>query len=205
MLLILIPDNPCCHPRQITIQPNLPNFLKPLVHTAIIPQGRILQGRFPQGSIPQGISPPRSVVWTIGLELSDGDNVQVNATASKTRMYDLADTISRFLGKGEVERTSHYIAVAQADEVLPGERKLVQVGEDSIVLFNVDGKYYAIQNSCPHQGWPLIHSHLEGMVVTCSLHNWKFNLQDGSSPLSDQIKAKVYPAKVEESRVMIEV
>jgi nitrite reductase (NADH) small subunit len=120
-------------------------------------------------------------------------------------MYDLATTISKFLGKGAVEITSHFVHVADADEVPPGGRKIVQVGEDSILLFNIGGAYYAIHNSCPHQGWPLVHGHLDGEVLTCSLHNWQFNLKDGSSPLSDDIKARVYPAKVEGSSVMIAI
>lgn len=179
------------------------NIFRPKVRS--IPFSKIEKVRVEPLVEEGGNSSPTSVRWTIGLELSDGDKLIVSDSSSKGRMHDLAENISKFLGKGEVERVSFFVAVADVDEVLPGERKLVQVGEDSIVLFNVGGRYYAIHNSCPHQGWPLIHSHLEGEVVTCSLHSWKFNLKDGCSPLSDHIKAKVYPTKVEESTVMIAV
>ena len=47
------------------------------------------------------------------------------------------------------------VVVARADEIAPGERKLVRVGGRSIGVFNVGGEYYALRNRCPHQGGPL--------------------------------------------------
>ena len=46
--------------------------------------------------------------------------------------------------------------VAQLDELSPGQSKIVTVNERAIALFNVGGTFYAIHNSCPHEGGPLI-------------------------------------------------
>ncbi|HEY2440280.1 MAG TPA: Rieske 2Fe-2S domain-containing protein, partial [Solirubrobacteraceae bacterium] len=47
------------------------------------------------------------------------------------------------------------VVVARADEIAPGERKIVQIGSRSIGVFNVAGEYFALRNRCPHQGGPL--------------------------------------------------
>jgi len=50
-----------------------------------------------------------------------------------------------------------------------------------IAVFNIDGKYYAISNTCQHQGGPLSEGILdsEKKVVTCPWHAWKYSVIDG--------------------------
>ena len=47
------------------------------------------------------------------------------------------------------------VVVCKVEDLPPGERKIVKAGPRSIGVFNVYGEYYAIRNSCPHQGGPL--------------------------------------------------
>jgi nitrite reductase/ring-hydroxylating ferredoxin subunit len=51
-----------------------------------------------------------------------------------------------------------------------------------IALFNLDGAFYAISNFCIHQGGPLSKGVLEGDVVTCPWHGWKYSVKNGMSP-----------------------
>ena len=53
------------------------------------------------------------------------------------------------------ERAVRTVRVAAADEIPPGERKIVEIGGRSIGVFNVAGEYFALRNRCPHQGGPL--------------------------------------------------
>lgn len=87
--------------------------------------------------------------------------------------------------------------VGTADEVPPGERKLVEVAGRSIGIFNVDGRYYAIRNRCPHQGGPLCLGVQTGLVeatgpgeyryarrgefLRCPWHGWEFEIATGQS------------------------
>src|SRR5260370_38639049 len=48
-----------------------------------------------------------------------------------------------------------YVKVAQASEIEPNHGKLVEVQGKKIALFNVDGKFHAIDNTCTHRGGPL--------------------------------------------------
>ena len=60
-----------------------------------------------------------------------------------------------------------YVRVAQASELEPNHGKLVEVQGKKIALFNVDGKFHAIDNTCTHRGGPLSEGELEGDEVTC--------------------------------------
>ena len=89
------------------------------------------------------------------------------------------------------------LVVARADEIAPGERKLVTVGGRSIGVFNVAGEYYALRNRCPHQGGSLCDGRLTGLIeakepgeyrysrrgeiIRCPWHGWEFDLRTGKS------------------------
>ena len=72
-----------------------------------------------------------------------------------------------------------FITVARADELSPGQGKLVEVNHKRIALFNVGGRYYALDDVCPHRGAPLSEGELEGAAVVCPWHGAIFDLATG--------------------------
>ena len=60
-----------------------------------------------------------------------------------------------------------WVRVAAAGAIAPGEGRVVEAGGRTLALFNVDGAYYAIDNTCSHRGGPLGDGDLEGTVVSC--------------------------------------
>ena len=63
-----------------------------------------------------------------------------------------------------------------------GEFKTIQVGPkdgDTVLLVKQDGKYFCVQNSCPHYGFPLNKGLLIGGLVVCPLHNATFDVKTG--------------------------
>ena len=66
-----------------------------------------------------------------------------------------------------------------------------------IALFKAGGQVYAVDNRCPHEGYPLAQGHVDdNCVLTCNWHNWKFRLQDGKCILGgDHVRG--YPVKNE--------
>ena len=87
--------------------------------------------------------------------------------------------------------------VATTAEIPPGERKIVEIDGRSIGVFNVDGRYYAIRNKCPHEGAQLCQGVLSGLVTSstpgeytylrngeilrCPWHGWEFDITTGQS------------------------
>ena len=72
------------------------------------------------------------------------------------------------------------IRLADTNDLAEGEMKKYQVQGTDILIARIDGKYYAVQNKCPHFGGDLSRGKLEGNVVTCPRHGSQFNLVDGS-------------------------
>ena len=66
-------------------------------------------------------------------------------------------------------------------EKLPKEGKgcLIRLEDKEIALFCCKGSYYAISDTCTHEGGPLSEGELEGSVVTCPWHGWQFDVETG--------------------------
>ena len=75
--------------------------------------------------------------------------------------------------------------VAGAGDVPPGQARAFAVGSFEVAIFNVGGAFYALENSCPHQGGPLADGWLEGPFITCPWHAWCFDVRTGSMTLGE--------------------
>ena len=71
------------------------------------------------------------------------------------------------------------VKVASENDVKPGELLSVDVDGLGVVLANVDGKYYACQLECTHEGTDLDLGELEGTVLTCISHGSQFDVVTG--------------------------
>ena len=58
--------------------------------------------------------------------------------------------------------------------------KLVEAAGQSIAVFNIGGKYCAIESTCPHRGGPLAEGMVTGEEVICPWHGSRFNVKTGS-------------------------
>lgn len=72
-------------------------------------------------------------------------------------------------------------------EVPEGEGRTVEVDGTVVAVFNVDGRYYALDGVCPHAGGPLGDGFLTGTVVTCPWHGWQFDVTTGACTFSPDI------------------
>jgi len=70
---------------------------------------------------------------------------------------------------------------ATLDELPPGSRKLVDFDGRTIALFNVNGKLYAIDDVCTHDGGPLAEGELEGYEIICPRHGARFDVRNGAA------------------------
>jgi nitrite reductase/ring-hydroxylating ferredoxin subunit len=65
-----------------------------------------------------------------------------------------------------------------------------------IAVFNVEGKFHAISNTCKHEGGPLSQGILNGKIVTCPWHGWKYSIIDGRAPHRGGNNVKSYETKI---------
>jgi len=72
-----------------------------------------------------------------------------------------------------------FVKVAELGELSPGDLKMVEVGDDQILLANVAGNIYACDNVCTHAFAPLSEGGLDEEQIECPLHGSVFNVATG--------------------------
>ncbi len=104
--------------------------------------------------------------------------------------------------------------VGRVSEVGLGQRQIVEAEGRSIGVFNVDGSFYALKNSCPHQAAPLCLGSIKGMtmpskpgeyiwardgeILRCPWHGWEFDITTGRSIFNPhRTRVKAYDVTVE--------
>ncbi|NQU09221.1 Rieske 2Fe-2S domain-containing protein [bacterium] len=97
------------------------------------------------------------------------------------------------------------VQVANTQDLKPGECKMVEVDGCEIALCNVDGKFHAIDNTCPHQGGPLGEGIMEGKEVVCPWHGWRFDVTTGLCATIPTLNNKVFECTVEGDEVRVKV
>jgi nitrite reductase (NADH) small subunit len=111
-----------------------------------------------------------------------------------------------------------HVACAAAD-LGPGERRIVEIDGRSIGLFNVDGRFYALHNGCPHKGGPLCEGRVggttltvrdrtfaygrDGQVLRCAWHGWEFDITTGRALADPTVRARTYPVAVDDGQIVV--
>jgi nitrite reductase (NADH) small subunit len=96
-----------------------------------------------------------------------------------------------------------FVKVATTSDIPPGSGKTFEVGDKPIALFNCDGTFYAIDDTCPHQGGPLGEGEVVGTVVTCPWHEWSYDVRSGVNTDDPNCKVSAYPVKIEGNDVLV--
>ena len=97
-----------------------------------------------------------------------------------------------------------FIRVAVTKDIQPSQMKEVEVAGEKVCVINVDGKFYAIDNVCTHEGGPLAEGTLEGYEVECPWHGSRFDVRTGEviNPPAETPEP-VYEVKVEENNILV--
>lgn len=96
-----------------------------------------------------------------------------------------------------------FVKVASTGEIREGTGKPVEVAGKVIALFNVHGKYYAIDNICKHRGGPLGEGMLDDNIVTCPWHGWQYDVTTGKSLFNPSVMMNTYPVEVDGSDIKV--
>ncbi len=110
--------------------------------------------------------------------------------------------------------------VGRAD-LLPGERRLVEVNGRQIGVFNVAGSYFALHNRCPHMAGNLCAGIVtgtalpsadfvftygrQGEIIRCGWHGWEFEIATGRCLVDQRVRARTYPVIVENGQLYVAI
>jgi len=76
---------------------------------------------------------------------------------------------------------SDWVRVCASEDLLPGERRVVDVDGIAVAVFNIDGELYAIEDLCTHDGGELASGTLDGFEIACPRHGARFDLRTGAA------------------------
>ena len=100
---------------------------------------------------------------------------------------------------------SEFTTVAKVNDIPVGEGQAFAVNGRMVAVFNEDGKFFAIDDFCPHMGASLAGGYMEKGVVTCPWHEWRFDARTGVNTDDATCKVATYPVKVEGGSVLVQV
>ncbi len=97
-----------------------------------------------------------------------------------------------------------FVTIAPVEELPPGERMVIELGRAVIVVFNVGGQFYAVENNCSHEDYELDRGDLVDHTLECPKHGAQFDIRTGMhlcAPAVSPIKA--YDVRVEHGEIQI--
>ena len=100
---------------------------------------------------------------------------------------------------------AEFVTVCHVDEVTEGFAKTVSVNGKLIAVFRDGDGWFAIDDTCPHMGASLAGGYVEGGIVTCPWHAWRFRLDDGAWADNPRIKIGCYAVRVVGDDVEVQV
>jgi len=99
-----------------------------------------------------------------------------------------------------------WVKTVALDELRDKGRALYRHDDKKIALFWVDGRPLAVDNRCPHEGYPLREGTVDAATgsLTCQWHNWKFNLETGRCVYGED-HVRAYRAKSDQGWIWLDL
>jgi len=98
----------------------------------------------------------------------------------------------------------NWVVVCAASELPPGAHRVVEVGGTQIAVFNLEGRYYAIEDVCTHDGGILTGGPVEGDQITCPRHGARFCIRTGEAIAPPAFEpTAVFPVRVSDDAIQV--
>ncbi len=105
-----------------------------------------------------------------------------------------------------MSETGQFVTVGRVEEIAPGTARRVMLGEVPVAVFNVDGEFFAVDDTCTHAEASLSEGEVypEECAVECPLHGSLFDLRTGQPrTLPAVLPVRTYPVRVENGEVRV--
>ncbi len=86
-----------------------------------------------------------------------------------------------------------------------GVRTVFPKGLGVILIRKAGSEIYAVSNKCPHLGCPLQSGKIDGYILTCPCHEWRFDIRTGAFLDSPEIVLKTFDLKISDGRIWVKI
>ena len=102
-------------------------------------------------------------------------------------------------------QSANFVRAARLDDVRAAGQMSVRVAGHSLALFFHDGKVHAVDNRCPHMGFPLHRGSVRDGILTCHWHHARFDLESGGTFDQFADEARVFRVEVRDGEVWVDL
>jgi nitrite reductase/ring-hydroxylating ferredoxin subunit len=99
----------------------------------------------------------------------------------------------------------NFVPSIDETELKNGTMKLVNVAGKEILLARIGSEVFGISNVCPCKKCDLSKGKLEGYIVTCPCHGWKFDVRTGEYLKTKRKLLSTYKCKVSNGKIFVEI
>ena len=97
-----------------------------------------------------------------------------------------------------------FVDIGALDDIPRQGARVIRTAQGCVAVFRTaDDRVFALDDRCPHKGGPLSEGIVHGDRVTCTLHNWVFDMNSGAAQGADEGAVRTWPVRVEQGRVLI--
>jgi NAD(P)H-dependent nitrite reductase small subunit len=112
----------------------------------------------------------------------------------------------RFTNPKSPAREGKLVTVGRVEDVPEGRGATIELQDGKeLALYNVAGRFYAVENFCPHKGAPLAEGRLTDHSVECDWHGWRFDIRSGACLNRASEPVETYEVVVEDGWIKIRV
>ncbi len=100
---------------------------------------------------------------------------------------------------------ANFVKVARVEDIHPGEKRIYEVDGILVVLVNLNGEFYAIEDTCTHDGGPLGEGEMQNGHLICPRHGARFDIRTGAAlslPAVDP--TNTYEVRVQDGDIYVE-
>ena len=98
---------------------------------------------------------------------------------------------------------SEFVFVADAASLPPGRGRTVDASGRPFAIWNVEGEFFCLDDTCPHRGGPLGAGTLEDGFVCCPMHGWGFDVRTGACRERPDRPVNCYPTRIVDGQVQV--
>jgi nitrite reductase/ring-hydroxylating ferredoxin subunit len=106
------------------------------------------------------------------------------------------------LREQETTMNQAWTEVGREDDFNSGLSTVI-VGDKKILISRLEGKLYACVAKCPHAGFAMGQAEVDGTVLSCPLHGWRFDMRDAGSEVHGYRGVEMRAIKVDNGVVLV--